>query len=1094
MINRVILLVALQFIFVGLAIANNIDNPDYAGVDPTSEEVNNWIKQIKLDKTKTSSEKNKEIQILVSKATSYLKYEDAIKVMQGNEDIFFVSPNSLSDALDQANFIMFSLLPLTNNNNSDDRKWFLRHTYKEFISQLKNLLDTKECDADGKCYKFADDPLMKIFLINPILSSYYEGEHDWENRQKITNETLDILERNEKYTTSAVQAKCFDTDSIKWNERSWAGYRKFLMFISHREKLEYLIHTGSFPEILKENDYLKDNFKQSADWLINDGKIFPSAMNSILIKSYLADQYLGNYNGVINKATYLLDHIPKTSKYRATGTTRSLILKDLAEAYRLSNKRDLQIKCLLEALSIESDDNRVDVQNVSNLILDAIYQHDLLLAQKYNSIINQQCSKMIDSQNVLKCQATFKENELLLNKLLGLDPSEPVTGKIGIAFNKINEMTVIVGIVPNKPAEQSGIKEGDYLLQINGIDTKNLSLEKTYELLKGKPNEKVDLLISKNEKDLPKKYELIRSASVDDVKIIRDYWLNVAFRFENTINPLYDLKGGTFESDQIALNLYRREFGYFMSGGNNYLAAIYAKKYINLLQKLRSQLSTYNANTLKDFTENQSSDIKIFANVFYDIGQYDAAWACQRIIQENEFLDYVRRSGIDKDFLSTVSNTNVESDYLIKTNNNAKENDDLNKKLSKLKGKENTAEYKLIAKAIDQNIKALDSLRKTYSQILKDESVKKIAQGSEPISLLNLRDDEAAIQFILNDNQLTIFVSLKNKNERFIQPVNVNALRETMQQMIISAATQKKISEDSIVNISDIFLKQPAQVISQNNIKKLKISMDNTLSSFPLSFLRINGKNINETYSIEKIGIGRLKALNGQKIKQSVIAFAATKGNSEFSSLPGASKEVEKIMNIKSSEQYSVKQSFIDDKFNLKSFISALSNNNDFVHIATHFRIDGNTANTTKMLLGDGSTLSLEDLRGDLPSISADLITLSACNTGQQFMNSKKQTFDGLSSTFQVKGVKNVISTLWEISDDATADFMTIFYSLLLNNKIAPSEALAYTQTLFNHGSINALPSNIILIEDKITSAAINNLSKYSNPYYWAAFQISTIN
>ena len=146
------------------------------------------------------------------------------------------------------------------------------------------------------------------------------------------------------------------------------------------------------------------------------------------------------------------------------------------------------------------------------------------------------------------------------------------------------------------------------------------------------------------------------------------------------------------------------------------------------------------------------------------------------------------------------------------------------------------------------------------------------------------------------------------------------------------------------------------------------------------------------------------------------------------------------------------------------------------------------------MLFGDGTTETVEDISRALPAIDTFLVTLSACNTGNVFVSNNGASYEGLSNIFQLKGARNVISTLWEISDQGSSDFMIIFYSIFFNNDIKPSEALTYTQTLFRTGDVTKLPKKINLKKDRLTIEVLENLGKYAHPYFWSAFQISTVN
>ncbi len=1067
--------------------ANQLDALD--GVIPTVAEVDEKIRKIKHDINLSQDEKNVEVIKAIWAATSFMPYEDSLSILLKHENIFFSKPSSIKRAIDQYTLTLFIVSQISTHNSvvgNERWAWPLKHSYNEFLQHLIDLTNVEQCEENRKCFKSSDDPNLKVIYYNTALLLKHKYNSNWIDFEKVNSESMSILEEKKEFRTSDTIKKIFTTGNHELLMNFGAHYKKALLYTAHLNRFTLLVNTSTFDKVLEEGEYLDNHFEEVLNWFAQEGEFLPDAAKWLLLSSLEADKYLGKYTAVIKKGKLILNKTAINSKFNLSRDFRHTVLKELSHAYWQTRQQELSNKYKLEALEIELEMGTLNGNGVADLIMDAIYQRDLISAIKYKEILDKECSRTKDD---------FRCNDIdeLLSKLTGNNPDAPTIGRVGLDLDLKEGNIVISNLVPNKPAEKSGIKTGDKILEINGIDIKNYSLPEVGNLIRGDPNEKVTLLINRNNNDKSIKYEIAREKQIDETIIIQNYWLEIAFKNERYINLNYDIRDGNFKEDQIALKLYDDAFSQFLAGGNDNFAAIYAKKYINVLQKLRSQLSSNKSQSINQFTSNQADKIKSIANVFYNVGQYDSAWACQRIIQENEFLDYVRRRGVDKNFLSIIPINATENDYLIKLNANFKESNDLNRKLIELKGNETTDVYKLISTAIKNNKKELELLRKSYSQSLKDESLKNLNATYQPIRQLGLKSNEAAIQFILTNNQLITFVSTPTRNERFVQAINTNQLREDIQKINISIVKQKPIPFELLSSISNLFMKEPLSIISGKGINTLKISIDNTLNAFPLSLLKIDGKNILDSYVLVKTGLG--KVVNSRATsKKYVIGYAASKGNSEFSSLPGASKEIEKIMQIKSSEQYSNKVSFVDENFNRKNFTAGLLNNNYFVHIATHFRVEGNTANATKMLLGDGSTLSIEELRDDLPSISADLVTLSACNTGQQFINIKNQTYDGLSTTFQVKGVRNVLSTLWEISDEATADFMTIFYSLLLNNKITPPEALAYAQNIFSNGSVDGLSKNVLLINDKQTASAINSLHKYTNPYYWAAFQISTIN
>ncbi len=101
-----------------------------------------------------------------------------------------------------------------------------------------------------------------------------------------------------------------------------------------------------------------------------------------------------------------------------------------------------------------------------------------------------------------------------------------------------------------------------------------------------------------------------------------------------------------------------------------------------------------------------------------------------------------------------------------------------------------------------------------------------------------------------------------------------------------------------------------------------------------------------------------------------------------------------------------------------------------------------------------------EDVR-----INADLVTLSACETGLG-KEMGGEGLIGLTRAFQYAGAKTVMSSLWSVADESTAELMKYFYKALKKGK-SKDEALKQAQKK--------------MIKSK----------KYNHPFYWAAFKLN---
>ncbi len=137
--------------------------------------------------------------------------------------------------------------------------------------------------------------------------------------------------------------------------------------------------------------------------------------------------------------------------------------------------------------------------------------------------------------------------------------------------------------------------------------------------------------------------------------------------------------------------------------------------------------------------------------------------------------------------------------------------------------------------------------------------------------------------------------------------------------------------------------------------------------------------------------------------------------------------------------------------------------NYQYLHFATHGVVDALRPKRSRIYLGagksdDGALYSAEIYNLNL---DASLVTLSACETGLGKL-SKGEGIIGLSRALIYAGAKNLVVSLWSVSDNSTAELMMNFYTKINYNNYASS-----------------------LRSAKLDMIASND---YAKPYYWAPF------
>ena len=186
-----------------------------------------------------------------------------------------------------------------------------------------------------------------------------------------------------------------------------------------------------------------------------------------------------------------------------------------------------------------------------------------------------------------------------------------------------------------------------------------------------------------------------------------------------------------------------------------------------------------------------------------------------------------------------------------------------------------------------------------------------------------------------------------------------------------------------------------------------------------------------------------------------------------FDKLQYARQEVETTFGTRQKRGFISGSVIPDEQFTKDSLLGSLKQHRPLVHIASHFRLEPGDASLSFLLLGDGMTLTLTDIKNEAEDFfgGVELLTLSACETGvQKERESDGREIDSFAELAQRKGTKAVMASLWRVDDESTSRLMMEFYRTRQTKNLTKAEALQKAQlSLLKH-------------------------SRYSHPYYWAPF------
>jgi CHAT domain-containing protein len=327
-----------------------------------------------------------------------------------------------------------------------------------------------------------------------------------------------------------------------------------------------------------------------------------------------------------------------------------------------------------------------------------------------------------------------------------------------------------------------------------------------------------------------------------------------------------------------------------------------------------------------------------------------------------------------------------------------------------------------------------------------------------------LQPDQTILSYYYDKQSLLAFVIDSNRIVGI--PLKREGLEDDVQRFrTLLADPESNYGEDA----KQLFDRLISPTLIAVKTRNLTIAGHGVLHYLPFAALN-DGKNfLAERFSlsflpsastIQFIGKDSTAAITGN-----ILAFGNPNlGNSKYD-LPGAEKEARIVARTLPHSMVFLRKDA--NKTNLKENAAGFR----YLHFATHGVFEKKKPLDSALLLspeGDGDIQSGKLTIGDLYTmhLDADLVTLSACESGLGEIGNGDDLV-GLSRGFLYAGARNIVSSLWQVGDEATALLMETFYKNLREGQ-ERAKALLNAQREVRHRG-------------------------FDHPYYWAAFQLTGV-
>ncbi|MEO5881997.1 MAG: CHAT domain-containing protein, partial [Caldimonas sp.] len=329
--------------------------------------------------------------------------------------------------------------------------------------------------------------------------------------------------------------------------------------------------------------------------------------------------------------------------------------------------------------------------------------------------------------------------------------------------------------------------------------------------------------------------------------------------------------------------------------------------------------------------------------------------------------------------------------------------------------------------------------------------------------------DTALLHYVVADKRVAIIMTT----------ADVQVGRETR---ITAAELNRKVlafrqalaaRTDVMAAASDLYrlLLGPVEAdLRQAGARTLLLSLDGTLRYLPFAALHDGHGWLAERYALALYTeAARVQLARAPRRQWTMTGLGLTRSVPGFAALPAVQEELEGLR-----RRALPGDVFLDEQFTADRLRDALASARPVMHIASHFQFRPGTYAQSFLVLGDGTRLSLQDIRDRrLRFANVDLLTLSACDTAMGGgADETGAEVEGFGALAQQQGAAAVLATLWPVADGSTSRFMQIFYGRRrADPAVSKAQALQQAQIAFIRSPSGGKADR-----------------RFVHPFYWAAY------
>ncbi len=546
---------------------------------------------------------------------------------------------------------------------------------------------------------------------------------------------------------------------------------------------------------------------------------------------------------------------------------------------------------------------------------------------------------------------------------------------------------------------------------------------------------------------------------------------------------------------------------------NSPLAILFGKQAVNAYQEVRQNIRFLERVSQRSFIKSKEQTYRDLADLLISLGRLPEAQQALALLKEEEYFDFIRRRSDNPSSLSgradltaqeaaAVKRFDLIADRITAIGTRLQE-------LSRAKNRTPQQEAEL------ERLKAdLSDANRVFGVTLREiaQEFKNLGDSRERARSLEesrgLRSDlrewsEGAVVLttVVTENGYRVIVTTPTVQvaRRFdIGEARLNRLvlefREALQNPRIDPRPLGQ-------RLYSIMVGPIEKDLEGAKARTLVWSLDGSLRYLPVAALYDGKKYLAEKYANVIITLAsRTRLAELLRGRWRGLGMGVSKEWPGFKGLPAVAEELRGIIRDEKESPEGVLQGriLLDGSFTAKAMSESLREKYPVVHIASHFVFRPGNESDSYLLLGDGTKLSLDEIRNaaELQFEGVQLLTLSACDTATGGAGNGRE-IEGFAVLAQAQGAKAVMATLWAVADRSTSKFMQEFYRQRENNpSISKTEAMRRAQLILLYGEQKGAPSQpdrgprVVSAQssDKLPEFKPDPKAPYSHPYYWAPF------